>query len=91
MFDVWSVSGQASTTLFFVVWVVVGKYTLLSLFLAVIMEAFETAQNCQESAQLDLELSNEELQLAANKLVTALRPASGLLLVNGLSSPCVCQ
>jgi hypothetical protein len=36
-------SGNLSAFLFFVVWVVTGKFTLLSLFLAVIMEAFEVA------------------------------------------------
>jgi hypothetical protein len=36
-------SGSLSAFLFFVAWVLVGKFTLLSLFLAVIMEAFEHA------------------------------------------------
>lgn len=36
-------SGNQSAFLFFVVWVLIGKFTLLSLFLAVIMEAFEVA------------------------------------------------
>lgn len=36
-------SENQSSFLFFVVWVLIGKFTLLSLFLAVIMEAFEVA------------------------------------------------
>ena len=36
-------SDNRSSFLFFVAWVLIGKFTLLSLFLAVIMEAFEVA------------------------------------------------
>jgi hypothetical protein len=44
MFSVWRASGTAGSVVFFLIWVVMGKYTLLSLFLAVIMEAFEVAK-----------------------------------------------
>jgi hypothetical protein len=84
MNDVWSASGQASTTLFFLVWVVVGKYTLLSLFLAVIMEAFEQAQDRQDLAQQDCDPSDAELTAMAQKLETRLPPVEGGLPVNGV-------
>jgi hypothetical protein len=79
MADVWYVSGEASTTLFFVVWVVVGKYTLLSLFLAVIMEAFETAQTNQELARQNWDPSDAKLKAVAQSLVTKLPPPEGML------------
>ena len=40
-------SGENSASLFFVTWVLIGKFTLLSLFLAVILEAFEVAHERQ--------------------------------------------
>ena len=49
MFSVMRASGAAGHFIFFVIWLVVGKYPLLSLFLAVIMEAFEVAHDRQEA------------------------------------------
>lgn len=43
MYSTMRSSGNNSAFLFFVTWVLIGKFTLLSLFLAVIMEAFEVA------------------------------------------------
>lgn len=54
MFSVIRASNSGANFSFFVVWLVVGKYTLLSLFLAVIMEAFEVASD-REEAQRRLE------------------------------------
>ena len=47
MYSTMRSSGQSSACLFFVIWVLIGKFTLLSLFLAVIMEAFEVAHERQ--------------------------------------------
>lgn len=47
MYSTMRSSGQSSACLFFVTWVLIGKFTLLSLFLAVIMEAFEVAHERQ--------------------------------------------
>jgi hypothetical protein len=41
MFSTARASGGFAPIIFFVVWIAVGKYILLSLYLAVIMEAFE--------------------------------------------------
>jgi hypothetical protein len=42
MYAVASVHTDASVT-YFLLWIVIGKYTLLSLFLAVMLEAFEVS------------------------------------------------
>lgn len=56
-------SGNQSAFLFFVVWVLIGKFTLLSLFLAVIMEAFEVAHE-RIAAERALALQNDLLDTA---------------------------
>ena len=43
-----------SSAVFFVVWVIIGKYTFLTLFLAVTMEAFESKYDAQASSELKL-------------------------------------
>lgn len=40
MFDTIQTSGMLSVFIFFVVWVLIGKFVLLSLFLAVILEVW---------------------------------------------------
>tara|TARA_B110000503_G_scaffold110243_1_gene165010 strand:+ start:2581 stop:2742 length:162 start_codon:yes stop_codon:yes gene_type:complete len=39
-----------------VVWVIVGKYTFLTLFLAVTMEAFESKYDAQASGELKVRI-----------------------------------
>lgn len=47
MYSAMRSSGERSASLFFVAWILIGKFTLLSLFLAVILEAFEVAHERQ--------------------------------------------
>lgn len=51
MFSTIRGSGEYASFLFFVVWILIGKYTLLTLFLAVLMEAFEVAFDKGEAAK----------------------------------------
>jgi hypothetical protein len=65
MFSVMRSSGETVSFLFFVTWLVVGKYILLSLFLAVIMEAFEVAHDRQLNDTLDVNKSAALLATSA--------------------------
>jgi hypothetical protein len=64
MFSTMRSGGGGISFLYFVVWVVVGKFTLLSLFLAVILEAFEIAHERQVAEQVAA-IQNDVLFLKA--------------------------
>lgn len=57
MYSTMRSSGSNSAVLFFVTWVLIGKFTLLNLFLAVIMEAFEVAHERQLEERTESRMS----------------------------------